>query len=72
MTAEPLIAEHSTVEPAPLLRIREIVKDFPGLRALDSVSMDLHSGEVVAVVGHNGSGKSTLVKVLAGLYTADS
>ena len=56
----------------PLLKIEGIVKDFPGLRALDTVSLDLHSGEVIAVVGHNGSGKSTLVKVLAGIYTADS
>lgn len=57
--------------PAPLLRIEGVIKDFPALRALDEVSLDLHSGEVLAVVGHNGSGKSTLVKILAGLYVAD-
>lgn len=56
---------------ARLLEIRDIVKDFPGNRALDQVSLDVHSGEIVAVVGHNGSGKSTLVKILAGVYTAD-
>lgn len=55
----------------PLLRVTSLTKDFPGLRALDDVSLDVHGGEVVAVIGHNGSGKSTLVKVLSGLYDAD-
>ncbi len=46
-------------------------KTFPGLKALDAVSLAVHAGEVVAVLGHNGSGKSTLVKILAGVYQAD-
>lgn len=55
-----------------LLRVEGIVKAFPDLVALDGVSLDVHAGEIVAVVGHNGSGKSTLVKILAGAYTADA
>ncbi len=56
----------------PLLQVRGLLKAFPGLRALDDLDVDVHSGEIVAIVGHNGSGKSTLMKILAGVYSADA
>jgi ABC-type sugar transport system ATPase subunit len=54
-----------------LLDVRHLSKSFPGLRALDDVSLTVDGGEIVALVGQNGSGKSTLVKVLAGLHDPD-
>lgn len=57
---------------APVLTARDIVKDFPGVRALDRVSFDAFEGEIHALVGENGAGKSTLIKVLSGVHPAGS
>lgn len=55
-----------------LLRMNEITKSFPGVLANDRISFDLFRGEIHALVGENGAGKSTLMKILYGLYKADS
>ncbi|MCK5502738.1 MAG: sugar ABC transporter ATP-binding protein [Tritonibacter mobilis] len=55
----------------PVLRLENIVKTFPGVRALDGVSFSVMPGEVHALMGENGAGKSTLMKVLGGIHQPD-
>ena len=51
-----------------VLRMEHIVKEFPGVRALDNVNFEARSGELLALMGENGAGKSTLMKVLGGVW----
>ncbi|WP_349539177.1 multiple monosaccharide ABC transporter ATP-binding protein [Sagittula sp. NFXS13] len=55
-----------------LLEMRSITKTFPGVKALDDVSLKVRTGEIHAICGENGAGKSTLMKVLSGVYPAGS
>ncbi|MCP4719823.1 MAG: sugar ABC transporter ATP-binding protein [Desulfobacteraceae bacterium] len=55
----------------PLLSLKNITKEFPGVKALDSVRLNLYPGKIMALVGENGAGKSTIVKILTGIYQSD-
>ena len=55
-----------------LLEMKGICKEFPGVKALNNVSLTVHRGTVHALMGENGAGKSTLMKCLFGIYNKDS
>ncbi|OZV84395.1 sugar ABC transporter ATP-binding protein [Micromonospora echinospora] len=69
----PLVdAPADTVPGDVVLRLTDVVKTFPGVRALDGVQLEVRAGEVHCLLGQNGAGKSTLIKVLAGVHRPDS
>lgn len=55
-----------------LLLIEGVNKEFPGVKALSNMHLNLNAGEVLALVGENGAGKSTLMKILSGIYQKDT
>jgi ABC-type sugar transport system ATPase subunit len=67
----PAGAQRSSVG-APVLEANGLTKRFPGVTALDDVSLTLFPGRVHALIGQNGAGKSTLINILSGMYAADS
>ena len=51
-----------------ILKMKDITKEFPGVKALDRVNIEVEEGEIHALCGENGAGKSTLMNVLSGIY----
>ena len=71
MTAAQSVSAIASAPGQPLVEMRNIHVSFGGVRAVNDVSVDLHPGEVVGLVGGNGAGKSTLIRALSGAHPAD-
>ena len=64
--------QHNSAAGRPILQLRNVSKHFGAVSALTDIELEVHAGEVVALVGDNGAGKSTLVKILAGVHQPTS
>lgn len=60
------------MERQPLIRLENICKEFPGVKALTGINLEFYQGEVHALLGENGAGKSTLIKIISGVYKKSS
>jgi ABC-type sugar transport system ATPase subunit len=67
----PATAPLAASDAPPMLEVRDLVKRFGGLTAVNGVSLAVHAGEVVGLVGDNGAGKSTLIKCVSGVHTGE-
>ena len=56
----------------PVLRLKDVVRTYGPVKALDGVSFEAHKGQFIALLGPNGAGKTTLFQLLSGLFTPDS
>lgn len=65
------VEQRTTMSDEPILSVRNLVKKFGGLTAVNDVSLDIGAGEVVGLVGDNGAGKSTLIKCVSGVHHPD-
>ena len=65
-------ARKASGTPPVMLQVEHIFKEFPGVKALDDVSFDVRSGEILGLVGQNGAGKSTIIQIISGAYQKDN
>ena len=59
------------MEKKPLVELRHIYKEFPGVKVLQDISISFYPGKVHVLLGENGAGKSTIIKIISGVYQAD-
>src|SRR5207245_1148118 len=67
-----VVAKANQDMPNPILEMSGVSKRFPGVLALEQVTLDVYPSEIVALVGENGAGKSTLMKILGGVIQGDA